>query len=271
MTGLTRVSVEPSRRCSKACAFCYNGSGPDGDGDWSVAALVAFGADLAAHGVKALSLGGGEPLEWPGVFEALRALEGRLYRSLTTNGLPLLDAATLGRLVAARPDKVHVSIHDPRARGEVRRVAEAVHALEARGIASGVNLVVARSRLDAARAAVLALRAAGIDHDRVVLLPMRGDDTPTPEEVHAVAGGPFQSMTCLRGCGASPRFASVGADRTAAWCSYTRTRRRLASPTHAALLAALDGLGLAPCDGGQLVRLGQGQGSRDVESATSSR
>lgn len=49
---------------------------------------------------------------------------------------------------------------------------------------------------------------------------------------------------------------SVAADRTVAWCSYTRTRRRLDALTHAALTRALDGLGLAPCDDGQLVRLG---------------
>ncbi|MCB9594483.1 MAG: radical SAM protein [Sandaracinaceae bacterium] len=253
---LERVSVEPSRRCSKACAFCYNGSTPDGDGEWTADELIAFGADLAAHGVRSLSLGGGEPLEWVGVFDVLAGLEGVLLRSLTTNGLPLSDAALFERLVGARPDKVHVSIHDPRGRGEVRRVIEQVQALAERGVPSGVNLVVARSRLDAARDAAAALRDRGIGNERIVYLPMRGSDTPTPEEVHAVAAGPFQSMTCLRGCGASPRFVSVAADRTVAWCSYTRTRRRLDALTHAALTRALDGLGLAPCDDGQLVRLG---------------
>ncbi|MBX3273614.1 MAG: radical SAM protein [Sandaracinaceae bacterium] len=252
---VARVSVEPSRRCKKACAFCYNGSHADGDGEWTADELVAFGRDLAAHGVEAISIGGGEPLEWDGLFEVLEALEGVLARSLTTNGLGL-DGPTLDRLAHARPDKVHVSIHDARARGEVRRAIDAVRALDARGIPSGVNLLVARSRLDAARAAARALAAAGIERERVVFLPMRGHDTPSPEEVAAVAAGPFQSMTCLRGCGASPRFASVAADRTAAWCSYTRTRRRLAALTFGALTRALDGLGLAPCDAGQLVRLG---------------
>jgi hypothetical protein len=79
----------------------------------------------------------------------------------------------------------------------------------------------------------------------IVYLPMRGSDTPSPAEVAAVAGGAkFQSMTCLTGCAASPRFCSVGWDRTAAWCSYTRTRAALAAPTFAALQAALSGLGL---------------------------
>jgi hypothetical protein len=87
---------------------------------------------------------------------------------------------------------------------------------------------------------------------RVVYLPMRGADTPNPEDLARVAGGPkFQSMACLLRCGPSPRFCSIGWDRGVAWCSYTRTRARLQSPSHAALLAALDGLGLAFCGGEQ--------------------
>jgi hypothetical protein len=65
-----------------------------------------------------------------------------------------------------------------------------------------------------------------------------------------VAGDlPFQSMTCLAACGKSPRFCSIGWDRSVAWCSYTVTRRPLTALTHAALTAALDGLGLAFCGG----------------------
>jgi hypothetical protein len=79
---------------------------------------------------------------------------------------------------------------------------------------------------------------------------MRGRDTPTAAEVADVAGGrPFQSMTCLGGCGKSPRFCSVAWDRTVAWCSYTTARRPLGPATHAGLLAALDGLGLNFCGG----------------------
>lgn len=84
---------------------------------------------------------------------------------------------------------------------------------------------------------------------------MRGEETPTPNEVASVAGGRFQSMTCLRSCGRSPRFASIDAERRAAWCSYTRSRRALAALTYGALVEALDGLDLAPCDGPGLARL----------------
>ncbi len=257
---LDRVSIEPSRRCSKACSFCYNGSSPAGEGQWSAAQLIDFARDLAAHGVAFLSLGGGEALEWEGTFEVLRALEGVLMRSLTTNGLPLQTPACFEALVAARPDKVHVSLHNPRSRKELARVQTQVQALAAAGIASGVNLLVRRSELVAARRAALRLARAGIDSRRVVYLPMQGSDTPTPTELAQVAGAPFQSMSCLGGCARSPRFASIGADRSVAWCSYTRERRVLREPTHAGLMRALDGLGLHFCGEGQLVRLGRGAG-----------
>jgi hypothetical protein len=103
------------------------------------------------------------------------------------------------------------------------------------------------------------LRASGIENDRIVYLPMRMEDTPTPDEMGRVAGSlRFQSMSCLAACGKSPRFASIGWDKTVAWCSYTKTRRALATSTYDGLMAALDGLGLDFCGGtddGRLLRL----------------
>jgi len=251
-----RVSLEPTRRCSKGCAFCYNGSSPEDDGAWSEGDVVALAEDAARSGVRAISFGGGEPLEWPAIFGVLARTRGTLFRSLTTNGLPLEDERVLARLLAAKPEKVHVSIHAPENPREVTRVGRQVAALADAGVRSGVNLLVRRSRLAEARAAVSSLRSAGIENDRLVLLPMRdagGLETPTPEEVASVAGPRFQSMSCLAGCAKSERFVSIAADRTVAWCSYTRTRRPLAALTWTAVLEALDGLGLEPCAGG-LVR-----------------
>jgi uncharacterized protein YjiS (DUF1127 family) len=212
-------------------------------------------SDCAANGIKAVSFGGGEPLEYPGVFDVLARLRGRLFRSLTTNGLGL-DDKTLAALVEAGPEKVHVSVHFP---GDTERVIEQVHRLAARGIASGVNLLVSRSRLTETTAVAARLRAAGIGNDRVVYLPMRMQDTPTPAQIAEVAGGArFQSMTCLAACQPSARFCAIAWDKTVAWCSYTRTRRPLGELTYAALCAALQGLGLAFCGGqsdGPLVRL----------------
>jgi hypothetical protein len=94
------------------------------------------------------------------------------------------------------------------------------------------------------------VRAAGIGHERIVYLPVRGQDTPTPAEIAEIAGGGrFQSMTCLAECGKSPRFCSIGWDRQAAWCSYTSSRRPIQELNHAGLVAALTGLGLEFCGG----------------------
>jgi sulfatase maturation enzyme AslB (radical SAM superfamily) len=244
-----RISIELTNRCAKACWFCYNHSLPEGDTRWAVEEVVGFVRDCAAHGVKAVSFGGGEPLQYLGLFEILAQLDGTLFRSLTSNGL-LLYGDMLDRLVAARPDKVHVSIHFPDRPNEVSRVVGQVNELAARGVKSGVNFLVTRSNLPAAREAAEQVRGAGIGNDRIVYLPMRRRDTPTPAELAEVAGNaPFQSMTCLTKCGPSPRFASVGWDKTVAWCSYTVSRRPLPSLTHAGLTAALTGLGLEFCGG----------------------
>jgi hypothetical protein len=243
----SRISIELTNRCRKGCSFCYNGSDAHGETTWTDDDVVALVNDCADHGVQAVSFGGGEPLEYPGVLAVLARLRGVLARTLTTHGL-LLDEPTLDRLVAAAPEKVHVSIHQPGRAAEVERVIATVDRVQGRGIAAGVNLLVARSQLAEATAAATALRAAGIGPERVVYLPMRGRDTPAPEELARVAGGPrFQSTTCLMGCAASPRFCSLGWDRAVGWCSYTRTRAALGEPSYAGLQAALDGLGLAFC------------------------
>src|SRR5437763_276120 len=230
--GLERISIEVTNRCAKACWFCYNHSHPDAEGRWEPDDLLGFVRDCAANGVKAVSFGGGEPLQYGPIFEVLEALRGVLFRSMTTNGLGL-DGARLHQLSEAAPDKVHVSIHFPERESDVARVVPQGAGLADRGVRRGINLVVARSNLEAATRAAGTARDAGIGNDRIVYLPMRGQDTPTPDEVAAVAGRrPFQSMTCLKGCGKSPRFASVGWDRKVAWCSYTGTRQWLADSTY---------------------------------------
>lgn len=247
--GVERISIEVTRRCVKGCPFCYNGSNPGGETCWTPDELVEFVGDCATNGVRAVSFGGGEPLQYDGLTDVLTRLRGVLFRSITTNGLPL-DDAMLDRLAAAKPDKVHVSIHFPGHESEVRRVIRQVGDLANRGIASGVNLLVARSNLEATRHAAVMLANAGIGPERVIFLPMRGSDTPTPAELAGVVGLPrFQSASCLAACGKSPRFCSIGWDRSVAWCSYTTARRPLASLTHRALITTLDGLGLTFCGG----------------------
>lgn len=242
---MERLSIELTDRCDRACAFCYAHATAEGGRAWAADDVVALVRDCAANGTRAVSFGGGEPLQYPALADVLARTRGLVFRSLTTSGL-LLDAA-LPSLVRCRPEKIHVSVHHPEDPDEVARVARQVRTLETFGIRGGVNLLVRRSGLDAARRAARELRAAGIANDRIVYLPMRLGDTPAAEEVAAVAEGPFQSATCLAGCHPSPRFASLDASACAAPCSYTRRRRRLEAFTSAALAAALDGLGIEPC------------------------
>jgi sulfatase maturation enzyme AslB (radical SAM superfamily) len=170
-----------------------------------------------------------------------------VFRSFTTNGL-LLNEDWLDRLTLAAPDKVHISIHFPESQTEVERVITQVDTLAARGINSGVNFLVTRSNLPSAITAAATLHQAGIGNDRIVYLPMRGQDTPTPQQMAQVAGSKnFQSMTCLLECAKSPRFCSIGWDKQVGWCSYTASRRELSSLTAAGLAAALTDLPLVFC------------------------
>lgn len=244
---LERISIEVSTRCDKGCWFCYNDSRPEGHGRWTADQLVEFVEDCAGHGIRAVSFGGGEPLQFEPIYEVLDRLRGRLFRSLTTNGLPL-DESALRRLVEVGPDKVHVSLHFPGSSRELASVIRQVQEIAQQGLRSGVNLLVRRSQLDEAREASAALRRAGITADRVVYLPMRGRDTPTPREIASVAGGErFQSMTCLARCQNSPRFCSIDASRRVGWCSYTSARRELAELTYRELVRAVEGLPLEFC------------------------
>ncbi|PRP97343.1 radical SAM protein [Enhygromyxa salina] len=240
-----RVSLELSRRCAKACGFCYNASEPSARDEWHPDEVIGFARSLVRHGTKALSLGGGEPLQYEGLGAVFAALRGAVFLSMTSNGL-LLDEQ-IARVSKLNPDKLHISIHYPARTTEVTRVIRQVRELRRLGIRSGVNLLVRRSELDEASSARAQLWGAGIHNDAIMFLPMRGTDTPTPADVARVAGAPFQSMTCLSACGPSPRFCSVGADKTVGHCSYTVARRRLPSLDAAGLVAALDGLGLSFC------------------------
>lgn len=246
MTELDRISLELTNRCSKACWFCYNASDPENTVRWDAGEVVDFVTDCAGNRIKAVSFGGGEPLEYPELFEVLVALRGLIFRSFTTNGLAL-DAA-MDSVIGSAPDKVHVSIHFPGNDAEVSRAIRQVGALQAAGVASGINLLVRASQISDATSCAARVRASGIGNDRIVYLPMRGSDTPTANDLGRVAGGAqFQSMSCLMACARSPSFVSIGADRHVAWCSYTRSRHPLARPTYAALVAVLAELGLDYC------------------------
>jgi Radical SAM superfamily/4Fe-4S single cluster domain len=244
---IERISLELTNRCSKHCHFCYNESRSTGNTVWTPDEIASFILDCASAGTQAVSFGGGEPLEYRGLFDVLERLQGALFRSITTNGLHL-SGDRLERLVAARPDKVHISIHFPEQAIEVMRVISQAKQLELLGIRSGVNLLVAASNITAAAHTAKMLHESGIGNDRIVYLPMRGMDTPTPQQIAHVAGGkPFQSMTCLSACQKSSRFCAIAWDKQVAWCSYTSARRSLTALTAKALEEALQDLPLIFC------------------------
>jgi len=244
---MERISIELTNKCAKHCDFCYNGSNPSGNSLWQENELLEFIEDCIRCGVKAVSFGGGEPLQYPPLYRVLLASKGRIFRSITTNGL-LLEK-NFGQLVVAAPNKVHVSIHYPNNLDEVNRVVKQVCDLEKAGIKSGINLLVRKSGLQDAELAVRLIKGSGISNNRIVYLPMRMLDTPSPEEVAQVAGEAFLSMTCLSDCTVSERFCSIAADKSVAWCSYTSERKQLAEPTYAEMMQALNSLDLAYCSG----------------------
>lgn len=245
---LDRISIELTNLCNKGCSFCYNQSSAMGATFWKADELITFVTDVAANGVRAVSFGGGEPLQYPALFDVLDGLKGKMFRSLTTNGLLLKKFWS--SLVNSQPEKVHLSIHFPENVGEISRVIRQVHDLEQAGIRSGINLLVQRSKLAAVSRTVKYIHHSGISNDRIVYLPMRGQDTPDPKQIAAIADGPFQSMTCLTHCHRSSRFCSVGWKGDVAWCSYTRSRKHLTELTYHHLVETLSQLDLEYCGHG---------------------
>ena len=137
MVAIERVSIEVTNRCDKACWFCYNHSHAEADTQWDPDELVEFVRDCSMNGVKAVSFGGGEPLQYEGLFEVINRLHGCIFRSMTTNGTrmpaamappfedeplpPELDASEPGSSsvcedpssVQAEPSHTHDAVHSP--------------------------------------------------------------------------------------------------------------------------------------------------------------
>lgn len=242
MSDIKIISIELTNQCDKACWFCYNHSAPSGDTAWTADQLIGFTSDCADHGVEAVSWGGGEPLQFPELLHVVSSLRGKLFQSMTTNGLHL-TRDWLDELASAGLAKLHLSIHFPERPDEVERVIDQLRMVETAGLRGGINFLVQRSRLAEAEQAAKRLAQSGIGPDQIIYLPMRISDTPTPKEMARVAGGRrFQSMSCLTECAVSPRFASIDWKKQAAFCSYTESRRTLGELNHKGLMDSLNGL-----------------------------
>lgn len=233
------LSIDLSNFCTKQCPFCYNHSRKDGNTLWMSEEVISFANDCIANGVKAVSLGGGEPFEYEGVFDVIDALYSKCYLSVTTNGLPLMDEIVWKTLLQHSPDKVHITIHNPDNDNEIKRVEEQIRKLQKTSIKPGVNLLVGADKIEYAHKVYQHLLSI-IQADQIIVIPQRFSNTPTPKQLAFVANNkPFQSPSCLLGCKRPETFASVSWDKKVNSCSYAYGKQELKSLDYKGLTEAL--------------------------------
>lgn len=241
------LSIDLSNYCSKSCPFCYNRSNPTGRTLWSPEDAIGFLKDCIANGVKAVSLGGGEPFEYNGIFQVIEAIYPLCYLSVTSNGLPLEQGDIWHKLTKTKPDKIHLTIHNPDDSSEIGRVLHRIDCLKSIDVKPGINLLVSADNIAAARQAYcLALKY--ITPEQIILVPQRFSNTPTPKQLSEVAGGrPFQSPSCLLKCEAPKNIVSVSWDKKVNFCSFARGKEPLPSLDYSGLCAAMSKIDFKPC------------------------
>ena len=196
---------------------------------WTPAEVISFASDCVAHGIRAISLGGGEPFEYDGIFEIIDALYPKTYISVTSNGLPLMKDSVWELLMRHKPDKIHISVHNADNEEEVERTIGLIRKFAGTGIKPGVNLLVPSGKADACRS-VYARLLDVLTPEQIILVPRKYSDTPTPKQLSIIAAGnSFQSPSCLLGCRMPENFASVSWDKKVNHCSYAPGKEPLAS------------------------------------------
>lgn len=242
------LSIDLSNYCSKQCSFCYNHSTRVGNTLWKPQEVIGFATDCIRHGVKAVSLGGGEPFKYKGVFEVIDALYPQCYLSVTSNGLPLENTETWQRLVKHKPDKIHITIHHPDDAEEVERVERLVKRIGGIGIKPGVNLLVGADRVDEASAVYRRLCQV-LGNEQIILVPQRFSNTPSPKQLSKVAGGmPFQSPSCLLGCKRPTDFCSVSWDKKVNSCSFAQGKVPMETLDYNGMMQALGKVEWKSCE-----------------------
>lgn len=241
------LSIDLSNYCSKQCSFCYNHSTRKGNTLWQPSEVIAFASDCIKHGIKAVSLGGGEPFEYEGIFDVIKALYPQCYLSVTTNGLPLENSVVWHKLQQCKPDKIHVTIHHPDDDKEVQRVEALLPKIGSIGIKPGLNLLVGADNLSAA-ADVFQRFLQLLERDQIILVPQRFSNTPSANQLSFVAEGkPFQSPSCLLGCNRPINFCSVSWDKKANSCSFAGGKEFLQSLDYKGLIKALNRVEWTTC------------------------
>lgn len=241
------LSIDLSNYCSKQCSFCYNHSRREGNTLWKPNEVVAFASDCIDNGVKAVSLGGGEPFEYDGIYDVIDSLYPKCYLSVTTNGLPLLDDEKWNMLLMHKPDKIHITIHNPDNANEVSRVERQIMQLKDSDIKPGVNLLVGADKVDYAKE-VYRILLNTISAEQIIIIPQRFSNTPTPKQLASVTEGkPFQSPSCLLGCKRPERFVSISWDKKVNSCSYAPGKQELETLDYEGLQKALNTVSWKSC------------------------
>ncbi|MDR2810944.1 MAG: radical SAM protein [Tannerellaceae bacterium] len=243
-----RISIDISNRCSKECDFCYNGSHRAGGEVWQPDEVVRLMRDCAENGLKAVSLGGGEPFEYPGIFYIIANLTPILFVSVTTNGIPLQNSRTWDALMQNKPDKIHITVHNPENDEETCAALHFIGLLKKEGIRAGVNLLISSNKIPAAKRLFCLLEENGISRNEVILIPRKYNLQPSPQEVAEVAGNkPFQAPTCLNVCRPSKRFVSVSWDKCVSFCSYSPSRAAMETISYKGITDALRTITFKTC------------------------
>ena len=207
---------------------------------WSPLEVIDFASDCIAHGVKAVSLGGGEPFEYEDVFDVIDALYPKCYLSVTSNGLPLENLETWKMLKEHKPDKIHLTIHHPDDDSEILRVERQLQSIAQLGIKPGLNLLVGADKIDYAKN-VYERFSILLSPEQIIFVPQRFSNTPTPKQLASVAGGkPFQSPSCLLKCQRPSDFCSVSWDKKVNSCSFSPSKVPLTTLDFNGLVKALD-------------------------------
>jgi hypothetical protein len=206
---------------------------------WQPSEVIVFATDCIKHGIKAVSLGGGEPFEYEGIFEVIEALYPLCYLSITSNGLPLEKSDVWQKLKQCKPDKIHITIHQPDNDKEVERVEALLPRIEAIGIKPGLNLLVGANKIEAATNVFQQMMKI-LNNDQIILVQQRFSNTPTPKQLASVAKGkPFQSPSCLLGCKRPENFCSVSWDKKVNSCSFANGKVPLKTLDYEGLQLAL--------------------------------
>lgn len=249
MHPIERISIDLSNYCSKACVFCYNGSSSVGQTLWQPNEVIKLVSDCVQNGTKAVSLGGGEPFEYNGLFEIIEAIKPLVYVSITSNGIPLLNENIFKKLKDNKPNLLHFTIHNPADSEEIRRTLYLFRKTTRAGIRTGLNFLVSANQIQASRKLVEKLFKMGLNEQQIIFIPRKFSQQPTPEQVAYVAGkDKFQSTYCLSSCNPSPRFCSISWDKKVNFCSYSPSKVQLEELTYNAITNALQTINFKKCE-----------------------